>query len=101
MLSYSGIEPIAAELSGGQFLTPVQTLAATLIFARWAKMQIDSRTLLQAKTPPIRLSESLGRLFGKLQNIAMGRGTVLDYVMSEAQAVVDDLNELDNEEYEL
>lgn len=66
-----------------------------------AKMQIDSRTLLQAKTPPIRLGESLGRLFGKLQSIAMGRGTVLDYVHSEAQAVVDDLNELDNEEYEL
>ena len=42
-----------------------------------------------------------GRLFGKLQNIAMGRGTVLDYVRPEAQAVVDDLNELDNEEYEL
>ena len=48
-----------------------------------------------------RLGESLGRLFGKLQNIAMGRGTVLDYVRPEAQAVVDDLNELDNEEYEL
>jgi len=42
-----------------------------------------------------------GRLFGKLQNIVMGRGTVLDYVRPEAQAVVDDLNELDNEEYEL
>ena len=48
-----------------------------------------------------RLSDSLGRLFDKLQNIAMGRGTVLDYVKPEAQAVVDDLNELDNEEYEL
>ena len=48
-----------------------------------------------------RLSDSLGRLFGKLQSIAMGRGTVLDYVRPEAQAVVDDLNELDNEEYEL
>ena len=48
-----------------------------------------------------RLSDSLGRLFGKLQSIAMGRGTVLDYVKPEAQAVVDDLNELDNEEYEL
>ena len=48
-----------------------------------------------------RLSNSLGRLFGKLQDIAMGRGTVLDYVKPEAQAVVDDLNELDNEEYEL
>ena len=33
--------------------------------------------------------------------IAMGRGTDLDYVRPEAQAVVDDLNELDNEEYEL
>ena len=48
-----------------------------------------------------RLSDSLGRLFGKLQGIAMGRGTVLDYVRSEAQAVLNDLNELDNEEYEL
>ena len=28
-----GLEPIAEELSGGQFLTPVQTLVATLIFA--------------------------------------------------------------------
>ena len=42
-----------------------------------------------------------GGLFGKLQNIAMGRGTVLDYVKPEARAVVDDLTELDNEEYEL
>ena len=41
------------------------------------------------------------RLFDKLQSIAMGRGTVLDYVSSKAEAVVDDLNELDNEEYEL
>ena len=48
-----------------------------------------------------RLSESIGRLFGKLQSIAMGRGTVLDYVRPEAQAVVDDLNESNNEEYEL
>ena len=37
----------------------------------------------------------------KLQSITMGRGTALDYVRPEAQAVVDDLNELDNEEYEL
>ena len=48
-----------------------------------------------------RLSQSLGRLFRTLQSIAMGRGTVLDYVSPEAQAVADDLNELDNEEYEL
>ena len=48
-----------------------------------------------------RLSQSLGRLFDKLQSITMGRGTVLDYVTPEAQAVLDDLNELDNEEYEL
>ena len=39
--------------------------------------------------------------FGKLQSITMGRGTILDYVTPEAQAVVDDLNEADNEEYEL
>ena len=49
----------------------------------------------------MRLNQSLGRLFDKLQCIAIGRGTVLDYVRSEAQAVVDDLNELDSEEYEL
>ena len=30
-----------------------------------------------------------------------GAGTVLDYVKPEAQAVVDNLNELDTEEYEL
>ena len=34
-------------------------------------------------------------------NAHTGRDTVLDYVRSEAQAVVDDLNELDNKEYEL
>ena len=51
--------------------------------------------------PLAKIKVSLGQLFGKLQNIAMGRGTVLDYVRPEAQAVVDDLNELDNEEYEL
>ena len=28
-----GIEPIAVELSGGQFLQPVQTLVATSIFS--------------------------------------------------------------------
>ena len=28
-----GLEPIAVELSGGQFLPPVQTLVATLNFA--------------------------------------------------------------------
>ena len=28
----TGLEPIAVELSGGQFLPPVQTLVATLIF---------------------------------------------------------------------
>ena len=49
----------------------------------------------------MRLSQSLGRLFDKLQCIAIGRGTVLDYVRPEIQAVVVDLNELDNEEYEL
>ena len=30
----AGLEPIAVELSGGQFLPPVQKLVATLIFAR-------------------------------------------------------------------
>ena len=31
------IEPIAVELSGGQFLQPVQTLVATSIFSRGRK----------------------------------------------------------------
>ena len=48
-----------------------------------------------------RLTESLGRFFDKLQSIAMGRGTALDYVSQKSQAVVNDLNELDNEEYAL
>ena len=69
------------------------------------EVRAEVETLMQEKTRlqrlVSRLSESLGRLFGKLQNIAMGRGTVLDYVRPEAQAVIDDLNELDNEEYEL
>ena len=69
------------------------------------EVRAEVETLTQEKTRlqrlVSRLSESLGRLFGKLQSIAMGRGTVLDYVKPEAQAVVDDLNELDNEEYEL
>ena len=30
----NGLEPIAVELSGGQFLPPVQTLVATSIFAK-------------------------------------------------------------------
>jgi len=38
----TGLEPIAEELSGGQFLPPVQTLAATLIFCQRQKMQIKS-----------------------------------------------------------
>jgi hypothetical protein len=46
-------------------------------------------------------SQSLGRGFGKLQSITIWRVTFLVYVTPEAQAVVDDLNELDNEEYEL
>ena len=69
------------------------------------EVRAEVETLTQEKTRlqrlVSRLSESLGRLFGKLQSIAMGRGTVLDYVRPEAQAVVDDLNELYNEEYEL
>ena len=65
----------------------------------------EVETLTQEKTRlqrlVSRLVESLGRLLGKLQNIAIGRSTVLDYVRPEAQAVVDEINELDNEEYEL
>ncbi|MBQ8358312.1 MAG: hypothetical protein IJX37_00140 [Oscillospiraceae bacterium] len=30
----AGLEPIAVELSGGQFLPPVQTLVATIIFCK-------------------------------------------------------------------
>jgi len=37
-----GLEPIAVELSGGQFLPPVQTLVATSIFCHRQKMQIES-----------------------------------------------------------
>jgi len=47
----AGLEPLAVELSGGQFLTPVQTLVSTLVFAHRAKMQLESRSLHQAKTP--------------------------------------------------
>ena len=38
----SGLEPIAVELSGGQFLPPVQTLVATSIFSQREKIQIES-----------------------------------------------------------
>ena len=75
---------------------------AVFFMLRWRNsnnLNATVRTRLQRLVS--RLGESLGRLFGKLQSIAMGRGTVLDYVRPEAQAVVDDLNELDNEEYEL
>ena len=34
-------EPIAVQVSGGHLLPPVQTLVATIIFAK-AKMQIES-----------------------------------------------------------
>jgi len=33
LFSVAGFEPITMELSGGQFLPPVQTLVATSIFA--------------------------------------------------------------------
>ena len=33
----NGLEPIAVELPGGQFLPPVQTLVATIVFARKGK----------------------------------------------------------------
>ncbi len=69
------------------------------------EVRAEVETLTQEKTRLQRLvsrvSQSLGRLFEKLQSITMGRGTVLDHVYSEAQAVVDDLNEIDNEEHEL
>ena len=35
----AGLEPIAVELSGGQFLPPVQKLVATLIYARLTQGQ--------------------------------------------------------------
>ena len=37
-----GLEPIAVELSGGQFLPPVQTLVATFVFAPWGKYATES-----------------------------------------------------------
>ena len=68
------------------------------------KVRAEVEILTQEKTRLQRLvsrmGESIDRLFSKLQSIVMGRGTVLDYVSSEARAVVDSLDELDNEEYE-
>jgi hypothetical protein len=37
-----GFEPFAVEHAGGMFLTPVQKLVSTIIFALWAKMHIES-----------------------------------------------------------
>ena len=48
----SGLEPIAVELSGGQFLPPVQTLVATSIFSRREKMQIESGHRVRITTSP-------------------------------------------------
>ena len=48
----NGLEPIAAELSGGQFLPPVQTLAATSIFSQREKMQIESGHLVSFSRAP-------------------------------------------------
>lgn len=39
-----GLEPIAAEVSGGHFLQPVQTLVATLIFSPKERKCISSPT---------------------------------------------------------
>jgi len=47
-----GLEPIAVELSGGQFLPPVQTLVATIIFCpNGQKMHIESSSRNQKRTP--------------------------------------------------
>jgi len=46
-VGWAGFEPIAVELSGGQFLPPVQTLVATLIFAT---RKCISNPVIQTKT---------------------------------------------------
>ena len=51
-----GREPIAEELSGGQFLPPVQTLVATLIFFHRQKMQIESHDPHQKSETPFGVS---------------------------------------------
>ena len=82
-----------------------QTDGASIHSSERVEIRAELETFTQEKTRlqrlVSRLRQSLGRLFDKLQSIAMGRSTVLDYVPPEAQPVVDDLNELDNEEYEL
>jgi len=45
----SGLEPIAVELSGGQFLQPVQTLVATIICSQRGQMHIESNRGRQKK----------------------------------------------------
>ena len=42
LVHLQGLEPIAVELSGGQFLQPVQTLVATIICSQRGQMQIES-----------------------------------------------------------
>ena len=47
----NGLEPIAVELSGGQFLPPVQKLVATIISApMWGRNANESRHLGQIST---------------------------------------------------
>ena len=50
MLLDDGLEPIAVQGSGGALLTPVQKLAATIIFAPWAKMHIESYIVHHKRT---------------------------------------------------
>ena len=66
-----------------------------------AEVETPTQETMHLQQLVSQISGSLGRLFDKLQSIAMGRGTALDYVSQESQAVVNDLNELDNEEYAL
>ena len=64
----NGLKPIAVELPGGQFLPPVQTLVATIIFAHWAKMQIESCCLHQKENHTylsVILNGKLNRIAGR------------------------------------
>ena len=53
-----GLEPIAVQHAGGMLLTPVQKLAATIIFAPRAKMHIESYIVHHEKTVIVMQSRS-------------------------------------------
>ena len=59
LFGWQGLEPIAEQLSGGQFLQPVQKLVATLIFAK-------GKNAYQVLSPVSKNGEFLWRLAGFL-----------------------------------